>query len=136
MTALLQIYKRITFCGQPARVACDGMCHKAWGISHRPRVQLGGDEDDYAWLADGELGDAPQDPGTEEGGHAKPRLVRGPEDMNTWCVRECERCVISEPGRSEELLELRDFSRRVYNLSRIEPGDEERQAPPAGSGSE
>ena len=117
----LGMYKNITYFGQRTRVACDGNCAKAWGMNSRPRVQLSGNPDDYAWLADGELGDAPTDPGTYEGGHAKPLTVRGPEDMNKWCVRECERCVMSEPGCADEPLELRDFSRRFYNIPSSDP---------------
>lgn len=100
-------------------VACDGRCDKAWGINGRPRVQLSPtDEDDYAWLADSELGAALADPGTYEGGHAKPSGVVGSEGMNKWCVRECERCVTSAPGESDRPLALRDFTRRVYNIPR------------------
>jgi hypothetical protein len=35
--------------------------------------------------------------------------------MNKWCVRECERCTMSDPGKVDEPLKLRDFSKRVYN---------------------
>lgn len=111
-----RLEKDITFCGQPAKIACDGNCGKAWGLNSRPRIGLSSNVDDYAWLADDELGEAPADPGTHEGGHIKPSSVRRPEDMNKWCARECERCVMSSPGQSKEPLALRDFSRRVYNL--------------------
>jgi hypothetical protein len=112
--------KVITFFGQRAKVACDGRCDKAWGLwgpNARPRVQLGGDDDpdDYAWLADDEVGEAPIDPGTYEHDHGKPVGATGPEHMNKWCVRACERCVTSDPGKWEEPLALRDFSRRFYN---------------------
>jgi hypothetical protein len=116
------IEKLITFCGQPAKVACDGNCGKAWGINKRPCVLLSPTNvDDYAWLADDELGEAPADPGTREGGHAKPLVVTGPEDLNKWCVRECERCEMSPPGKSDERLGLRDFSRRLYNIESSDP---------------
>lgn len=111
--------KLITFCGQKAKVACDGRCDKAWGINARPRVQLGdgSNPDDYAWLADDEVGEAPTDPGSTEGWQGKPIGATGPEHMNKWCVRECERCEMSEPGLAHEVLELRDFSRRYYNIA-------------------
>lgn len=105
----------INFFGR-CRVACDGNCAKAWGINNRPRVQLSEeDEDDYCFLADGELGDAPADPGTYEGGHGKPSsAVYFP---NKWCVRECERCEKTpNGGNPDDALELPDYSRRVYNM--------------------
>jgi hypothetical protein len=70
------------------------------GSNSHPRVQLSGHVDDFAWLADGELGDAPADPGTYEGlaMEGKPATVTGPDDLNRWCVRECERMSVSEPG--------------------------------------
>jgi hypothetical protein len=105
------ILKRITYFGQPAAVGCDAKCNKAWGINSRPKVQLSDDEDDYEWLADGELGDAPADPGTSEGGDTKPAF---PEPLlNKWCVRECERCAMTPPDGS--LVTLRDFSERIKN---------------------
>lgn len=103
----------ITYFGQPARVKCDGNCTKAWGINNRPKIQLSSDEDDYFWLADGELGEAPIDPGTYEGGIAKPLSPN--EFPNKWCVRECERCRMSAMGEFDEPLPLRDFSHRRYN---------------------
>lgn len=65
--------KLITYCGQPAKVGCDEKCHKAWGSNSRPKVRLSKDDyDDYYYLSDDELGVAPIDPGTYEGGCAKP----------------------------------------------------------------
>lgn len=113
--------KRITFFRQPAKVACDGRCSKAWGINARPSVQLSDDPDDYYWVPDGDLGDAPLRPGTSEGDDFKPVSARGPEDMNRWCIRECERCVMSEPGAADQPLALRDFSRRIYNIKTSAP---------------
>lgn len=107
--------KQITFWGQEARVACDGQCHKAWGIQQRPRVMLGNedDPDDYYYIPDQELDEAPIYPGTYEGGQGKPR---SPENYhNRWCVRECERSVMTEPGHPNEELLLPDFSQRRYN---------------------
>jgi hypothetical protein len=44
-------------------LACDGNCGKAWGINGRPRIDFDpGEPDDYAYLADGELGNAPLNP--------------------------------------------------------------------------
>lgn len=116
------ITKSIIYAGQPATFACDGRCDKAWGINHRPRVPANtpgatpGDPDDVAYLADGELGTAPVDPGTYEGGHAKPRRATGPADINKWCVRECERSWFSPPGVPDAEIALPDFRTRRYNF--------------------
>ena len=59
-------------------VACDGICQKAWGVSQRPNHQLSDDIDDVVFLADEEFPIAPIDPGTYEGGYAKPI---SPDDM-------------------------------------------------------
>jgi len=77
-------------------------------------------DDDYAWLDDSELGIAPVDPGTTEGDHAKPLEVNSAADINKWCVRECERMVMSMPGETGRLV-LRDFSRRRYNIPSSDP---------------
>lgn len=87
------------------------MCHKAWGINNRPKEQLSDDDDDYAFLADSELGEAPEDPGTYEGGHAKP--TRAEDRLNKWCFRECERSCIAKRG---EALTPPDFSKRLFNI--------------------
>ena len=115
-----RLEKMITYVGQPAKVACDGKCDKAWGISRRPRVYLGDgnekgelDPDDFAYLSDHELGEAPADPGTYEGGHAKPRDANDAKHMNKWCVRECERSEMSDPGKHEH--PLPDLGHRYYN---------------------
>ncbi len=103
----------ITYFGQPARVNCDRNCSKAWGINNRPKVQLSADEDDYAYLSDDELGIAPIDPGTYEGGIANPL---SPDEFPTkWCVRECERSNMSRPGKWNQSLPVRDFSKRMLN---------------------
>ena len=102
--------KQIRWCGREATLACDGKCSKAWGLNSRPKVEFDPkDPDDVAWLADGELGEAPADPGSYEGGNGKPA---GPHEMNRWCSRECERSQIVERG---EAVQLRDFSQRIYN---------------------
>ena len=106
---------RITYFGQPARVNCDRQCQKAWGINSRPRVQLSEAEDDYAFLADGELGEAPADPGTYEGSHGKPTSPA--QFPNKWCVRECERCSMTNFGDPDAPIELPDFSGRIKNIN-------------------
>src|SRR5258705_8981258 len=99
--------KQILWFDRHVTLACDGMCGKAGGISSRPKVEFDANEpDDYAFLADGELGDAPDQPGTWEGGHGKPW---GPDHMNKWCARECERSGIFERG---EPINLADYSVR------------------------
>jgi hypothetical protein len=64
------------FLGQPIWIVCDGLCHQAWGANwHGPKEET-----------------APEDPGTYEGGHAKPT----DKVHNKWCARECERsCLLS-----------------------------------------
>jgi hypothetical protein len=105
--------KVVQYFGGPVKVACDGNCRKAWGMNSRPEEQLSDDIDDNVYLSDSELGEAPEDPGTYEGGQGKPS---SPDYFpNKWCVRECERCRKSEYGKHDQPLELRDFSRRVYN---------------------
>lgn len=79
--------------------------------------ELSENEDDYAYLADDELGDAPEDPGTYEGDDAKPINKIG--IPNKWCVRQCERCAMSHPGEWNKPLPLPDFSNRVYNIPRV-----------------
>lgn len=97
--------KIITYFGQKAKVACDQKCNKAFGINSRPRNL---DENiDAEYLSDDELGEAPIDPGTYYGGDAKP--VNKSQIPNKWCIRECERCAISEPGMIDSPLQLPDF---------------------------
>ena len=61
----------IIFCGQKAILTCDGKCNEAWGINWSgPKNTI-----------------APIDPGSYEGGHAKPTN----KQHNKWCARECER---------------------------------------------
>ncbi len=105
------IQKQIVAFGQDRILSCDANCSKAWGINSRQKVQLSEDPDDYAFLSDTELGEAPVDPGTYEGGHAKPTL---PENrLNKWCYRECERSESTKPG---EAIVLFDFSVRRKNI--------------------
>lgn len=88
--------------------ACDKRCSKAWGVVARPKIRFD-NEDDYAFMTDEELGEAPRDPGTYEGGHGKPMY---PDRHNKWCMRQCERCDLFKVG---EEIKLRDFSKRMYN---------------------
>lgn len=117
------IVKPLNFAGQQATHACDGRCDKAWGINKRPSIPSRADRDaqenpdDYAYLSDDELGTAPIHPGTTEGPHAKPVNARGPDDINKWCVRECERAWLSPPGHPDAPPKLPDFSARLYNIA-------------------
>lgn len=123
--------KKIVYCGQDAVVGCDAACNKAWGIVCRPCVYLdaqgkvvyvmldvrqrrlqGIDYDNYAYIPDHLLGEAPADPGTYEGADGK-----SPKSLNKWCVRQCERCDISSPGTKE--VNVSDFSDYVFNMPSI-----------------
>ncbi len=97
-------------------IICDQVCSKAWGITDRPCLYLDGengdkDPDNYVYYADGELPDAPADPGTIEGTCRKPKTPEGIH--NKWCVRQCERSIMIESG---ERFELKDFSQRRFNI--------------------
>lgn len=105
------IAKAITYFGQPAILICDANCKKAFGINGRARIQIGKDEDDWAYAADGEVGEAPVDPGTYEGCDGKP--VRPEDRLNRWCCRECERSTMAAPG---EDFSLRNFAERLCNM--------------------
>lgn len=105
----MPLAKAITFCGQATILICDGQCNKAWGLNSRPK-----DRHDHGMLAgvlmyksDSEAGDAPLDPGTEEGGDSKPTSPN--ERLNKWCARECERSTLS--GVNEEFV-IPDWSTR------------------------
>ena len=62
---------KIIYFGQNVILSCDVKCDEAWGNNWR----------------DEKKAPAPSDPGTYEGGHAKPRN----KTHNKWCARECER---------------------------------------------
>lgn len=112
----MTLTKQITRFGREVALSCDGRCDRAWGIDARPRVDLSEDPDDVAYLADEEIGIAPEDPHTYEGGHGKPSAeALLPADaalMNKWCARQCERSSIAAVG---EPITLRDWSKRCYN---------------------
>jgi hypothetical protein len=105
------IIRCIPYFNRLVAVGCDGKCNKAWGNNARPSVSLSEDPDDFAWLSDDELEEAPVDPGIYEGGDAKP--IEDAEKMNKWCVRECERS--SMAFQTNGVVHLTDFSQRVYN---------------------
>lgn len=113
------MHKIVQFFGKTWALVCDGRCDKAWGLNRRPRINFDEkDPDDIAWLSDNELGEAPEDPGTYEGGHGKPSStpLSDPNEMNKWCARECERsnleCLANVALEGET---PRTFNTRVYN---------------------
>lgn len=97
--------RSIIYFQETAWVNCDRNCSKAWGISSRPCT-----DNDEEFLADTELGEAPCDPGHYEGSDGKPQSAR--EFPNKWCVRQCERSVMTELRAGPETLILPDWSRR------------------------
>lgn len=103
--------KGILYCGQQLALACDGKCHKAWGVNNRPKNQLSDDVDDYEYLSDLELEDAPLNPGTYEGDCAKP--LSNDEKLNKWCARECERAEMVELNK---IAESDNFDVRLANI--------------------
>lgn len=112
------ITKQVRPFGNPIVIGCDAQCGKAWGIQNRPREQLSDDPDDYYFLADDEVGEAPADPGTYEGGHAKP--TQPSERLNKWCYRECERCASASVGQP---LAFPNFLARLYNIPAHDPAN-------------
>lgn len=105
------ILKIVKYCNEDITIACDGKCSKAWGANNRPKAMLSDDDDDYEFLSDDELGEAPADPGTYEGGHAKPRTKE--DRLNKWCARECERSVYAHTLGL--IVGLPDFDKRIKN---------------------
>jgi len=109
------VYSRqICMFGEQCVVVCDGNCKKAWGINNRLEYRLDpDDDDDHFMFADDELDEAPQDPGTYEGGQGKP-ISEGGKLQSKWCFRECERC--NTIGIDEDPAEhVKDLSVRRYN---------------------
>lgn len=131
-STLKKMYRSFgTYFWEPIVLACDGNCGKAWGGSNRPRLyrtvngtyeqvedsfdeSVVPDGDDFCYLADDELGEAPADPGTYEGipWEGKPAFAQD-DKHNKWCARACERC---EMESSLEDVELHDFTKRLYNI--------------------
>ena len=97
--------KAITFLGQSAVLICDNGCAQAWGLNSRPTVEVAGRT---FYISDNEQR-APDNPGTEEGGHMKPANVENAYKLNRWCVRECERSTLVQSG---EEFKLPDWSTR------------------------
>lgn len=81
----------LTHLGRACVISCDGLCHKAWGVEGRPTGPFN-DE----WLADSELGESDN--------------LLPLEFPDNWCVRDCERSVITNAG---EIPILPHFSGRV-----------------------
>lgn len=105
--------KPILWSGRAVTLACDGVCSKAWGVIMRPTERFdANDPDDCAMHADHELGTAPVDPRSYEGGCAKPE---GPAGMNKWCSRQCERSRIFEADEVVTASALPSFDGRLYN---------------------
>jgi len=125
------ISREINWFGEKKILCCDGNCRKAWGINNRPEIQLSDDPDDTVYLADDELGTAPEDPGTYEGGHAKPRASfwMTASRLNKWCARECERSEIVSGADFSDGFQLPDSSRRLYNQPWLHPEAQESEAP-------
>jgi len=101
------IAKAIIWSGAPVILVCDGKCNKAWG-NLRPKTYLSEDPDDVIYASDGELGEAPEDPGTYEGGQGKQ-----PRSLNKWCARQCERSTIV--SSFDESFALKTWVRPVCN---------------------
>lgn len=104
--------KKVVYLNKPVIVSCDENCNKAWGIRLRPKETLSNDPSDYVYLSDGELGDAPVNPGTIIHGELKP--LDNDQKLNKWCVKECERCIIVEEEEGKEF-SYPDFSKRIFN---------------------
>lgn len=104
----------IMFYGCEAQIVCDRRCDKAWGVNSRPHVHLSGCAFDFVFLADGELRDAPDDPGTRVVGESKPL---SPDHFpSLWCLHECERSALSLVCGLPNLPMPLDFSRRIANM--------------------
>ena len=98
----------LTAYGRSVNLVCDQKCEKAWGILQREKVKLSSDDEYFEYMADGELGIAPENLQTYEGDDAKP-LDR---QHNRWCLRECERsCSDVSPKIPTPL----DFTKRIRN---------------------
>jgi len=83
------LISRILAYGQPFIILCDARCNKAWGRDLRSKVVRSNAEDDWEYMADVELGEAPERTGNTEGDDDKPRDKK----HNRWCFRQCERPV-------------------------------------------
>lgn len=111
--------KKITIYGHQAILACDGLCHKAWGLDGRQTLQLSEELDDFVYVSDSELGEAPG-PGLtatiSEGGDVKPcaGILTDGQLMNKWCSRQCERVSLFD---SDESIKLKDMLDPIPNYA-------------------
>lgn len=96
---------------------------KHGGINNRPRIQLSNDEDDWVWLSDDELENAPNDTGTYEGFEMCGKPSFDSEKLNKWCARECERSY--KLDLDQEII-LDDFNKRIYNIPSLHRESEEK----------
>ena len=75
----------ILYYGKRCLAVCDQKCTKAWGVSgKRPQWRDQAEPDDVIWFADSEVTEAPDDPGSYEGGQGKP--LAPPSIHNKWRV--------------------------------------------------
>lgn len=101
---------------------CDGKCDKAFGTMERPKVHLSPTEyDDYAFLADDEVGIAPRS-GVWDGGQGKPIDGENPEQnwLNKWCIRSCERYQEAKIGEPIDL-SINILAERACNMRSTYP---------------
>lgn len=118
-----ELSRPIIYFGKSVTLRCDGICEKSWGVDSRPKIEFDENNwDDFVFLSDSELGTAPANPGTYEGGCAKPTAYSNKGDwrnhrLNKWCSRQCERSWIDGPYPDAP----NDFSKRVYNCPALHP---------------
>jgi hypothetical protein len=63
----------ILYSGKRCLAVCDHKCNKAWWFDgDRPQRRDPAEPDDVIWFADREVGIAPANPGSYEGGQGKP----------------------------------------------------------------
>jgi hypothetical protein len=110
--------KTIQYFNQQLRAVCDENCSKAWGWNTRPKST---DKIKVAILSDEQLAmnEAPQDPGTSEGGEKKPVLVA--QAPTKWCIRECERCILVDPSNKWTIRELYEAKRSFLVYAHPKP---------------
>lgn len=116
-------FTRITAYGKPMLIWCDEKCNKAWGVVCRPKKQLSEIDDDIFFIGDKDLPDAPEDPGTYEGGCAKPR--NDAQKHNKWCFRQCERCESQESSDTAKFVTTTEadfeyLNQGFYNMPDLE----------------
>lgn len=92
-------------------ISCDGKCDKAFGLAERPISENSLAEGDFEWLADDEVGDAPEVSCHTIDGENKPQLIT--ELHNKWCIVHCERSILMTLGQEAT---LPNFDKRVPNI--------------------